>query len=138
MTWLTLHHMEDFDISGYSLHSSQMQGRGKGVAVYVKQKHSYEVHSLSTGKCLSLLIMINTVPSFLIVLIYKPRTNTSHQFSDILDKLLKEMENYATDYKIIGVLNHDYARFETPTTVNNTLRDPMYITPVRHVMLQWY
>ena len=143
-TWLTRQHMNNFDITGYNFHSSQLQGRGNGVAVYVKQIHAYKVHVLSTGKCSSLLITISTTPSFLILLIYKPPSTTSGQFSDILNKLLLEMENYKTDYKIIvGDLNHDHATLPTicnlqsykqligePTTTNNTLLDPIYITPV--------
>ncbi|KAJ8017930.1 hypothetical protein HOLleu_44356 [Holothuria leucospilota] len=113
-TWLTSQEHHDLDISGYNMHSSVLQGRVNGVAVYVKQKYLYSVHSITAANCSSLLIVINIRPSFLILLLYRPPAITSTEFSDILCTILQKIQHFAADYKIIlGDLNHNHATKST-------------------------
>lgn len=73
-----------WEISVSNFHWNQAQGRGNGVAMYIKEKYFCKAHSSTAGKC-SCFFLFH-------LLFYEPPAVTSTEFSDIADQLSKEMK----------------------------------------------
>ncbi|KAJ8048492.1 ATP-dependent DNA helicase PIF1 [Holothuria leucospilota] len=123
-TWLTSVKLHCIHIPGYNLHCSNQQARGQGVAIYICEKYRYTFIPLETGQCHSLLVATHTIPSFLILMLYRPPSITTTHFLSLLVKALNQMETchqiYNTDYKVIlGDFNYDLLKLPSLGPLKN-------------------
>lgn len=144
-TWLASANLVNYSIPGYNLHCSRHQARGQGVAIYIKDVYKYTMIPLETAQCHLLLLLTHTVPSFLILVMYRPPSLPTNSFVQILEQVLHQIETYSqfynTDHKVIlGDLNYDLQKqpsleplkdfhqiITNPTTSAGTLLDPVYV-----------
>lgn len=119
-------------------------GKGRGVAIYVKNGVKYTLQPLtSTDDCDALAIRTMDTSNCVIVVVYKPIATTTAAFCTALNNINTQTELLDTKYTVfLGDFNRNLMKeniltplkqykqvITEPTTAKGTLLDHIYIKP---------